>query len=230
MSHYCVAVFSNSSNNRSFDELLAPYSETDEKYFKFVPVENPTAKYEKYKNAHPESPIGFDEYFEDYCGYTVENGVYGRRCNPNAKWDWYTLDGKDYMFDPKEGETTEEYRYRKNQLNFRPEVDVRKQSAFWDHYVNGEPISEGIDGIPPFFRKEYYLRRYGTKEQFLKEMSIVYPYAFVTPDGTWHSPGDVGWFGCSDENAETMNSYLEEWFKFLEDPSNPYVSLVDCHI
>jgi len=38
----------------------------------------------------------FEEYIEDYCGYTKdeETGKYGYWENPNAKWDWYQTGGR----------------------------------------------------------------------------------------------------------------------------------------
>ena len=56
------------------------------------------------------------------------------------------------------------------------------------------------------------------------------PYAFITPDGIWHAPGDVGWFGVSDEGPESLDRHIEEWQAFLNSPDDPYVSFVDCHI
>ncbi len=37
----------------------------------------------------------FDEYCEDYHGYSQNaDGRWGRRFNPNAKWDWYEIGGR----------------------------------------------------------------------------------------------------------------------------------------
>ena len=232
MSHYCVAVFCNEPDDMSFDELLAPYSETDEKYMEFVPSENLEERYQKYKEKNPETTMDFEEFAEDYCGCELRDGIWGRVYNPNAKWDWYTLDGREDIFENIPGQKPEGnyYRYRKNQLNFYPKIDLTKESIFWDHYVEQKPIPEGSEPPCSFFKREFYLERYGSKEQYLKEMGTVTPYAFVTPDGEWHAPGNMGWFACSDETAESTNEYIEEWYMFINSSDNPYVSFVDCHI
>ena len=39
----------------------------------------------------------FDEYMEDWCGYTEKNpvtGKFSRWTNPNSKWDWYSVGGR----------------------------------------------------------------------------------------------------------------------------------------
>ncbi len=56
-------------------------------------------------------------------------------------------------------------------------------------------------------------------------------YAVVTADGTWHSPGDVGWFGSSTESDEQWEEWEKNYNRFFEkvDPDY-YVTIVDCHI
>ena len=231
MSHYCVAVFSNTGSSDAFDELLAPYSEIDESYYEFIPTEKDVnALYAEFKEKNPESTASLEEYLADSRNYIQEDGVWGYRRNPNAKWDWYTLDGKDYLYNTKEGEGLgDECFYRKSQIDFS-DYDVEKDGIFWDWYVDGKPLPDGVEMREPWYKREYYLERYGTKEQYLKESASKAPYAYVTPDGVWHAPGDVGWFGVSDETAEAMNAHIDEWKAFLASAEDPYVSFVDCHI
>ena len=101
-------------------------------------------------------------------------------------------------------------------------LSAKKLREKWKEYsVNG-------DG---WYKADYYLRRYGTEQQFIEEMRRPpVPYAFVTPDGVWHAPGRVGWFAMSDETAESMNKYYKEWCDFIDNGPDCYVSLVDCHI
>ena len=122
MSHYRVAVFAN--NPYQFDELLAPYSETDEEYFEFMPLDDDgyqfaRAAYDRMPDdVKPES---FERFLTDE-GYVNDpvSGEVGYMANPNAKWDYYTLDGGDWMFSLKKGEQYDKNgNARKNQFNYK---------------------------------------------------------------------------------------------------------------
>ena len=223
MSHYAVAVFSEGEN---FDKLLAPYSESDERYFVFEKADynELLEDYERFREKNNDMSM---EQYLDLEGYIQRNGEWGYMHNPRGYWDWYNIDGKDYMFDLKP-KVKSKGRHRKNDYEwFEQDEDyIETANEFWDKYIatdaNGDP--------PSFFNRKYYLERYKTKEQYVKERSRTVPYAFITPDGEWHAPGRVGWFACSDDTAESYNRYVEEWDNFLRSKGNPYVSLVDCHI
>ena len=225
MSHYAVAVF---SDDGDFDSLLAPYSETDKEYFRFEPkpYKEIVADFERFKEQNPDWTL--DMYLEDFQ-YIRKDGKWGYMHNPQGYWDWYTLDGKDYLFDPKDGVklSEDEYYYRKHDIEWYPEDHEAEVDAkdFWDSFV----MNEDSD-VPSFWNREYYLERYKTKEQYVKEMVRHLPYAFITPDGVWHAPGRVGWFACSDETAEDADRYAYEWDRWIANEANPYVSIVDCHI
>ena len=155
--------------------------------------------------------------------------------NPNAKYDYYSLGGKDYIFDPKPNQHMARgcFFYRKNQIDysssqecFSPEEAIRA----WEFFVEEKEPKEGETKPFQFFSKEYYLEKYGTKEQFVSDMCECVPYAFVTPDGVWHSPGDMGWFAIDNSTIESNRKYRDEWHEWINSKDNPYVSFVDCHI
>lgn len=231
MSHYAVAVFTNTDSAYEIDSLMEPYSESDERYFTFHPIdiEEEYKRYKTFLKDNPDSNYSFAEYL-DYSGYKKQDDQYGAYYNDNATYDYYTIDGRDYMYEPKPGEKLEDGQqfYRKNQLDFLhvDQEDLKEQTEFWENFVEGKKKNTNS-----YFKREYYLERYGTKEQFVKEATYNVPYAFVTPDGVWHAPGKVGWFACSDETKESFNAYLDEWLKYILDTSiNPFVSILDCHI
>lgn len=226
MSHYAVAVF---SNDGDFDDLLMPYDENNHDEYVFTPIgyQEIVDAYEKFKVMNPKWTL--DMYIKEW-GYVIEDGVWGNRSNPHGYWDWYSLDGKEYMFEPKPGAKIEDgmYNYRKNDIAwYEDDTEARADAEdFWDTFVGENAIAEP----PGIWRREYFLKRYKTREQYVKENSRTIPYAFITPDGVWHSAGCVGYFGMSDETAESADRYAAEWDAWIASDANPYVSLVDCHI
>lgn len=118
MSHYCVAVFANSPED--VPVLLAPFDECDEKLFRWIPYEGGEKRLrERYEKSTWENKGTFDEWVM-VQGLECQNGEYGYRGNPNAKWDWYRLgNGAHWGFFPKEGAKTYEYSIaRKDQYEY----------------------------------------------------------------------------------------------------------------
>ncbi len=227
MSHYAVAVF---ADDGDFDRLLKPYDENNRDEFEFHPVEYQDIL-DKFERFHEQNNgWTLEEYIKEFGYFQSDDGRWGYVSNPHGYWDWYSLDGKDYLFDLKRGVSLDEgqYDYRKNDYDwYASDPEERAQAKeFWDKFVVGGET----DGYISIFSREYYLERYKTKKQYVKEASRTIPYAFITPDGVWHSAGTMGWFACSDETAEDADRYAEEWYAWIESDANPYVNLVDCHI
>jgi hypothetical protein len=63
------------------------------------------------------------------------------------------------------------------------------------------------------------------------ELSAVPAYSYLTQDGEWLSPGDMGWFGMSSDTPETREAYDIEINKRISeaDPDTVLI-VVDCHI
>ena len=57
-------------------------------------------------------------------------------------------------------------------------------------------------------------------------------YAVVTPDGEWHEPGEMGWWGISFATDEEEANWYNEYSKFIDmaNKNNYLVTIVDCHI
>lgn len=57
-------------------------------------------------------------------------------------------------------------------------------------------------------------------------------YAVVTPDGVWHAPGRMGWWGISSETEEEARVWSATWAKrWLDDQDQDLImTIVDCHI
>lgn len=227
MSHYAVAVF---SDDGDFDRLLAPYNENNRDEFEFVPVdyEEILKNFDEFRKQNEKFTL--DMYIKVYR-YFQRDGQWGYETNPHGYWDWHSLDGRDYMYDLKEDakEDPDAEAYRKNDYYWYirdPDAEM-EAGQFWDEYVE----KNNMDYDPlNLYSPEYYLKRYKTREQYVKEYTRVLPRAFITPDGEWHASGRVGSFGTSDEIAESAERYFQEWEAWIAGDANPYVNLVDCHV
>lgn len=239
MSHYAVAVFAN--NPSDFDALLAPYDENSNFTTHICNEDELKAKYKEFLVQNPSWEKEGFEYYLSQMGYEREDGQIVAKYNDNAKWDWYTLGGKDYIYDLKPEALKrlreEDERYpRKKDYDYDHCEDWQPESAescarFWEVVVEDAPLRPDEEKPFMFYKKEYYLERYGTKERYVEEMlRPITPYAFITPDGVWHAPGDMGWFACSDETYEDMERFYHEWRDYISNDDNPYVNFVDCHI
>jgi hypothetical protein len=95
MTHFKVLV-----SGDDVESQLQPYHQYEstgheDEYVKFVPTEESleemTAKYEE----HKEEGQTFEEFIKDWYGYKQnEKGVWGRKTNPNSKWDWWVIGGR----------------------------------------------------------------------------------------------------------------------------------------
>lgn len=236
MSHFLVGVFSHDTED--VDELLAPYNEHDESYCELIPASEEAQREarEAYENRDDPNE-SFDDFIWSHDGLQEnENGELCYLSNPNAKWDWYDADGGRWarcgMYRLKAGEEPDEFnRVTVSQMDFSLDMDKYHQAeVFWDEYVIGGNPSG--DKYPhQFYCPEYYLDRYGTKEKYAEYYADVQrPYAFITPDGTWHETGSMGWFGIDSTDRQTMDTYAEEWKQAVAQYQDCYLTYVDCHI
>ena len=72
-----------------------------------------------------------------------------------------------------------------------------------------------------------------TKEELIEKIHLFdfSTYAILTEDGKWVSPGDMGWWGMSSEDAESYDLY-KKMFKenAFGGDEELVVCMVDCHI
>jgi len=113
--------------------------------------------------------------------------------------------------------------------------EYNKAIRFWELIVDGcEPKNKEEEDIIgwSFYKPEYYSKRYKNKEQYAKLTAEFGTYAVITPDGKWHSKGDMGWFGCSSESDEEANSWSVGFKEKFIDNADPEwtLTVVDCHI
>jgi hypothetical protein len=227
--------------------LLAPYDDA----FRTVPYgecEVPS-HLERVNISHQERFPSFELYMEEYEGYKNKDeitGKYGYWKNPNAKWDWWTVGGrwsntlilksgknadaapiKDIFFIEDENleeiltVTIEGFRVPAP-LAPSFQIVASEASKAWDEVMDGKG----------FFKPEYFQKRYGSKEGFIKERLTFSTYGVVTPDGEWHEPGEMGWFGVSSASPEEAKQFSKSYYDTFIKTADPnhYLVLVDCHI
>jgi hypothetical protein len=164
-------------------------------------------------------------------------------CNQDSKWDWYVLGGRwrgMLILKPhKVGEIGESDSFDSEPINKNGvdqarfgDIDWKKTNSNtetkktlekdWDETISGKGL----------YKPEYYLERYGTKEEYVLRSMLFTTHAVITDDGEWHEAGHMGCFGCSSESHDEQKDWDENfWSMFLKGlkPST-LISIVDCHI
>lgn len=166
--------------------------------------------------------------------------------NPESHWDWWVIGGRwgNSLISKDLTEINDgrcDYcKFKDLDLAKMMEVTPRELAvaeARWDNSVEGVPIPEEFkDDIVINSRKEYYLNRYGTKENYLQSLATVSFYACIDENGVWHEQEHSKLDVSSDEYYEEDNRLEEEWHdNFVRDyllgtDPETYVVVVDCHI
>jgi hypothetical protein len=98
MSHFVVYVITETGSQGEVEEQLAPFHEyectgIEDEFVKFVDMEDELRK--RYEADPDKGPRSFDAWAED-MGYEAEpeTGRFGRKTNPDAKWDWWVIGGR----------------------------------------------------------------------------------------------------------------------------------------
>lgn len=266
MSHFTVLVIG-VKNKQEVEEALYPYWELDlspEEMIKDsrtlfetkIPLADLEAEFQKcitekakfleeksiyYSNAK--------QWVEDWHGYgfNEKEQAYGYFCNPNAKWDWFSIGGRwTGYFKPKENKTGKLGRpgvfknkandgyvdiIRKGDVDWKSmKADNRKQALeTWTKKLEKQnpkkPTSDFESTFKPCSKEELEKR----KNDFIRINSSSSTFA-VIKDGKWYERGQMGWWACvsNEEDPDDWNKKFDELIDNLSDDT--YLALVDCHI
>ena len=173
------------------------------------------------------------DYIEKYCGYEYDETQkdYGYWKNPNAKWDYWglcelgTLTRYQNEKMPRGFCKIKDYEKKINQKIYKESL------RFWEIVVEEKPLKKGEEKPFNFYKKEYYFKRYGTKENFAIINATPHTFAFVY-NGEWYEKGSMGWWGIENTTKNSEELYLEKFKQIINEPSNQdlYIAIVDCHI
>lgn len=168
----------------------------------------------------------------------TEDGSVLSTYNPNSKWDWYVEGGRwaghlRLKEADEYGSMTTDSAYAE-EIDFSPNKEEYDSALrFWELIVEGaEPQTEDEKNVFSFYNKNYYLERYSSKEEYATRCAAFTTWAVLTPDGIWHEPGQMGWFGCHNASSEEERDFFDNYYKFIDKAieNNWLVTVVDCHI
>lgn len=254
MSHFTVGVITRDPCN--VDYLLRPYDENGTDYYIKELYMSKEDYINSYKNEHPDTTLTDEQIYatanDMYTGIE-EDGIYDYY-NPDAKWDWYEIGGrwpnslkvkKDAQFNMgghygKMGTPEGKGRYRWvdaaplceiewDLMNTISPEQKKKASEFWDKYVlNQDPSYDAKFA----YKREYYLDRYKTKEEYIKRTNIFTTHDLLVEDRGWITVGDMGWFGCDGSTYDSETDYIKQFYDIVKAPEyqNYWFVVVDCHI
>ena len=181
--------------------------------------------------------------------------------NPDSKWDWYEVGGRyagliavkdgveidvpnfswGWDADSREkviamGNKTDSA-YVKD-IDFskmhRTEKDYNEAIRYWELVVDGaEPKNKEEEEAVKwsFYKPEYFIKRYKTKEKYAECDSSFVMWA-VVKDGVWYEKGQMGWWAMSSETDDEAVDWEINFFdRFIKDlPEDTLITVVDCHI
>ena len=231
MSHFSVLVIH--EEDTDIDELLAPYDENIRvvPYQVFTKQEAISYVRKNYSDFAKETDETCWKYLAESYKADSEGNLYDNS-NPNGKWDWYEVGGRfENLLRLKDGTRADSAKLKDIDFSL-DEEEYKKGLRVWDIIVEHEPLEP--DKKMPFslYNEDYYHERYGSRENYAKSCAMFYTYAVVTPNGIWHEPGKMGWFGVSNATPAQKAEWEKEFHKKFLENENPemVLTVVDCHV
>lgn len=159
-----------------------------------------------------------------------EDGNMHSTYNPDSKWDWYAIGGRfNEAIKLKNGEYVSEAMI--SEIDFSPnEGDYEYAARLWELIVEKAELKKDEEMPFSIYNAEWLKERYGTKECYAEAAASFSTYAIVTPDGEWHEPAPMGWFGVSGATANEEKTWQNNFFDFVMQYKDYYMTIVDCHI
>lgn len=200
------------------------------------------------------------EQYEEYS-FNEKYEKYGYFKNPNAKWDWYTVGGRwmgsllikkeseGYLGKPGAFNNTvnaapKGFKWvdiaKISDVEFNKMFDLKKldllskeleDGDIWDVLTEKIKLPQAKRLQYTMYKPQYYIEKYKNKETYINSTCNFSTYAVITPDGNWHSPGEMGWFGFSSDKYDDKIKFENDFkVNFLDPYKDKYIVIVDCHI
>ena len=238
MSHFTVGVIVRDPSE--LESVLARYNEQDEEYMEREVEWTKGGYIEYYRNQYPDTSLTDEAIWEaakaDYGPRNCDDENIYCFYNPDARWDWWSIGGRwryalkvlknaehikdEDMFFDEPRKQKGKYRWcdgakikdiRWADMNRPTREQLQAAGRFWDVVVEGAQPREG-ENFGFSYRKEYYLDRYGTKENYIMKEHTFYTHDLLDgPNDIWYSMGDMGWFGLDAATRDSFEDYLQEF-------------------
>lgn len=143
--------------------------------------------------------------------------------NPKGKWDWWKIGGR---FSNCLGNNKNSAQIKDIDFGFNISVD---------EYIKLHPdiiekYNDMMCGKDTIYRPEYLKEIYPTLEDYICDIKNFKTYALIDIDGNWYEPGEMGWFGISNETYLGKKEYNEFFKKYISEiPKEYWLTVVDCH-
>ena len=262
MSHFTVLVI-----GEDIEAILQPYHEyectgIEDQYVKFVPAEESIEELQKEFEEQKDGGMqSLHEYIIDYYGYhTNEAGVWGRRTNPDRKWDWWQVGGRwSNWILLKDGRKVD--RCYKSDIDFEAkEAKCMNEAAIeydkaMDIIDGTEPnkswveIRDSNHGVSIDIKREMYHAQarvikwkenvkdpFSSVDDYLKSKDDFIEEAKLRAWSTYAICSKDGWLGKGDMGWWGISSNEDaDWTKksveYIKSlPDDTIITLVDCHI
>lgn len=157
--------------------------------------------------------------------------------NPDSKWDWFEVGGRwQGMLILKNGCTGE-----RGSPGLGTKMSAEYDAAWVKDIDFVAMMEKHIAVLPPYaqaleqstYKPECFRELYPTEADYIKQQASFSTYAVVTPDGEWHEPGEMGWWGMSSASPEDKREWSGYYYDSFIKPALEngwYVTIVDCHI
>lgn len=101
------------------------------------------------------------------------------------------------------------------------------RTAYWNHPGVAALKGDAFFAEPPTEKfqpdRETYVER--------ARLNAVTCYAYLDSENGWLEPGRMGWFGMSNDTADSREDYAREVNRILDElPDDAVLAVVDCHI
>lgn len=156
--------------------------------------------------------------------------------NEDGKWDWYVIGGRWSGCLPIKGKEASNEDHDQYQDNIEDNICKIKdlelvKTPSEEEMKKMKEKYEELTTKGDFFKPEYYLRKFPTFEDYVKDVTSFSTYALLTSENEWIEPGQMGWFGCSSATPEEEANFTDVFAEHLkkENPEHYFV-LVDCHV
>ena len=149
-------------------------------------------------------------------------------------WDWYEKGGRwSGLLKTKDGKKCDEAHIKDLDFSIN-QNEYNHALRFWDVIVDHAPLEPGEQksDFCTFYNENYFHEYFLNRENYARINSSFSTYAVITPNGVWHSKGNMGWWGCSSETPEESMVWENEFMERFINNADPdlMITIVDCHI